>query len=121
MKRYVTFSLVLALTLAPLVARAGTATITVTKTNTPTVPATSYRLEEQTGSTWGNLQGATGPTTIPAAQNKFTVSNLAAGSSHRYSVVVVGDNGDGMRSNAVTASFVLPDEQISISVTTSPQ
>ena len=115
-------SIVLAVILSMIstVAWAASARITVTKTNTPTVPATGYRFEEKVNSVWGNLQGMSGPTTIPSSLNTYVVQNLAPGSTHTYRVVPFNTVGDGIPSPEASVTFTVPDEMDTIKITPSP-
>jgi hypothetical protein len=117
MKAFCLLIVLLSLTYVSL-AQAGSATITIAKTNTATVPATGYRVEERINGTWGFLQGKSTATTIPATQLTYAITNLSG--THEYSVVPFNDFGDGPRSNSALAAFLATDQTISISIGTSP-
>ena len=98
-----------------LVGRAQAATLTLSWTKIDgAVPATQFRIEEQTGSTWGNLQGTTGATVIPASNTQYVVSGRAIGSMATFRLVPMANNVDGTPSNSTTCGVLAPSTTVNL-------
>ena len=103
------FLLVLTLSLLsnPVWAATVTLNLTWTVTNTPTVPATSYRIEENISGTWGTIM------TVHASQLIHTIPGRALG-MYTFRVVPMANGLDGTPSNTCITGAVAPDTTVSM-------
>ena len=103
--------LMLILSLLLLASPAWAATVTLnlswSVTNTPTVPATTYRVEENVSGTWGTV------TTVPATQLTHSIPGRALG-MYSFRVIPVANGLDAAPSNTTICGAVPPDTTVSM-------
>lgn len=112
MKKFLLVSLFVFL-VSPILAHAATLTLSWTKVD-GAVPATELRIEEQVSGTWGNLQGATGPTVIPASSTQHVISGRAIGSIATFRIIPLANNVDGTPSNSASCGVLAPSTTINL-------
>jgi len=79
-------------------------------TNTPTIPATTYRIEEKVSGTWGTV------TTVPSTQLTHSIPGRALG-MYIFRIVPVANTLDGTPSNETICGSVAPNTTVSITCT----
>lgn len=91
------------------VAQAATVSLQLawTVTNTPTIPATSYRVEENVAGTWGAV------TTVAAPTLNYNVTGRAPG-TYTFRVIPVANGLDGSPSNTSICGAAAPDTTLSL-------
>lgn len=82
-------------------------------TNTPTVAASHYRIEENVAGVWG------GVATVPATQLTYQITGRAVGGLYSFRVMPVKDGADGTVSNISVCGALAPDSTLSLTCTAS--
>ena len=82
-------------------------------TNTPTVPASYYRVEENVAGVWGAV------VTVPATQLTYQITGRAVGGLYSFRVMPVKDGVDGTVSNISVCGALAPDSTLSLTCTAS--
>lgn len=100
-KTFVTVCVLMLLAVSP----AGAATITLnftwSVTNTPTVPATHYRVDELVSGAW------VARTTVPASQLTYAIPGRAVGTTYTFSVMPLNNGTEGIRSESSVCGTVV--------------
>ena len=108
MKKFLLVSLFVFLA-SPTLAHAATVTLNLSwaVTNTPTVPATSYRVEENVSGTWTTVGTVAAPTLT------YQIAGRALG-MYTFRVVPIANTIDGTPSNTTICGAVGPDTNVSV-------
>lgn len=81
-------------------------------TNTPTVPATQYRIDELVSGAW------VARATVPASQLTYSIPGRVVGQSYSFSIVPLNGTVEGTRSNvSVCGTMAAPDATLTFSCT----
>ena len=77
-------------------------------TNTPTIPATHYRVDEQVSGVWGPV------VTVPAKQLTHQITGRAVGNLYSFRVMPLKNGVEGVVSNTTICGATAPDTTLSL-------
>jgi type II secretory pathway component PulC len=103
MKLLMSLSLALILSLMLSVAWAATVTLNLVwqVTNTPSIVATHYRIDESVAGVWVSVA------TVPATQLAYSITGRAVGQSYTFSIMPLNGGVPGIRSNVSVCGTVV--------------